>query len=363
VVGPEQPAAIAHLTREIDNLRAALAFAQGSGRGAQMGELAALLWRFWLLSGAASEGREWIARALQVLAEPTQTRGQLLDAAGALAHIQGAYDAALHAHEESLAIWRALGDGTGTAMALSSLGVTHKARGDLDAAVACLEEALAIWRETGDEARTAMVLNNLAAVAVDRGDLEAGDRYQEESLALKRRTGDQPGIAVSLHNLAESARQRGDYERAAALIAESLAVSRGLGLKPYVAHSLHTAGVVAVRHGDLPRAAGFLRESLTLFRELNIGVGVPLCLEALAAVAVAVADHRTAARLLGAAAAQREALGAPLPPVERRDYERDLAACRAVLGEAGLAAALTVGGAMTVEEAVALAAPETAPAT
>jgi predicted ATPase/DNA-binding XRE family transcriptional regulator len=355
VVGPEQLAAIAHLTREVDNLRAALAFAERSGRGAQMGELAALLWRFWLLGSAVSEGREWIARALRLLPDPTQTRGQLLDALGALSHVQGAYDAALRAHEESLAIWRALGDEAGAAGALNSLGVTHKSRGDLDAAVACLAAALAIWRATGRDAYAAMVLNNLAAVALDRGDFDAADRYQEESLAFKRRGGDQPGIAVALHNLAESARQRGDYERAAALIEESLAVSRGLGLKPYVAGSLHTAGLIAARQGDLARATAILHESLALYRDLGIGIGVPLCLEALAAVAAGRGDHRTAARLLGAASSQRDILGAPLPPAERRDHERDLAACRTALGDEALAAALTVGGAMTVEEAVALA--------
>jgi tetratricopeptide (TPR) repeat protein len=355
VVGPEQPAAIAHLTRELDNLRAALSFAERTGRGAPMGELAALLWRFWLLGSAISEGRDWLARALRLQPDPTLTRGQLLDALGTLCYVQGAYDAALRAHEESLTIWRAIGDVACAAGALNSVGVTHKARGDLDAAVAPLQAALVIWGALGHAAYAAMVLNNLATVALDRGDFEAADRYQEEGLAFKRRAGDQPGIAVALHNLAESARQRGQYERAAALVEESLDVSRGLGLRPYVVGSLHTAGVVAARQGDFSRSAALLRESLTLYRELNIGSGVLLCFEALATVAIARADHRTAARLLGAAAAQRDVLGAPLPPSERPDYERDLAACRAALGDGALAAALTVGGAMTVEEAVALA--------
>jgi len=60
-----------------------------------------------------------------------------------------------------------------------------------------------------------------------------------------------------------------------------------------------------------------------------------------------------AARLLGAAGALRDALGSPLPPVDRADRDRSLAAARAVLGEAAFAAASAERRAMELEQAVA----------
>jgi hypothetical protein len=58
-----------------------------------------------------------------------------------------------------------------------------------------------------------------------------------------------------------------------------------------------------------------------------------------------------AARLFGATEAVREALGAPVPPSERADYERHVAAVRAALD----AAAWAAGRAMALEDAIVLA--------
>ena len=60
-------------------------------------------------------------------------------------------------------------------------------------------------------------------------------------------------------------------------------------------------------------------------------------------------------RLLGAAEGLRDALGTPLPPVDRVDRDRSLAAARAVLGEAAFAAASAEGRAMEPEQAVRIA--------
>jgi hypothetical protein len=68
-------------------------------------------------------------------------------------------------------------------------------------------------------------------------------------------------------------------------------------------------------------------------------------------------DHRPdrAARLLGAAEALRTAIGAPIHPNRREEYEQLLAEVRAALGEAGFADAWAEGGVLTLEQAVALA--------
>jgi hypothetical protein len=62
-----------------------------------------------------------------------------------------------------------------------------------------------------------------------------------------------------------------------------------------------------------------------------------------------------AAKLFGAAAALRELLGAPLPPVEQATYEARLAAVRSRLKEDDFATAWKDGEAMDVDEAVAFA--------
>ena len=60
---------------------------------------------------------------------------------------------------------------------------------------------------------------------------------------------------------------------------------------------------------------------------------------------------------LGAAAALRETMGTPIPPVYRADYDRSVAAARAQLGEKAFAAAWAEGRIMTVEQVLAAQGP------
>jgi DNA-binding CsgD family transcriptional regulator len=77
-------------------------------------------------------------------------------------------------------------------------------------------------------------------------------------------------------------------------------------------------------------------------------------------------DALWAARLWGAAESLREAIGRPMPPVYRAEYERSVAAARAQLGEKAFAAAWAEGRTMTPEQALetrgAVTIPATAPA-
>jgi hypothetical protein len=72
-------------------------------------------------------------------------------------------------------------------------------------------------------------------------------------------------------------------------------------------------------------------------------------------VAVAQEDAAHAARLCGAAAAWRAAMGAPLQPYRRAAYEATLAAAGQVLGAAGFAAAWAEGATLRPEQVVAAA--------
>jgi DNA-binding SARP family transcriptional activator len=64
-------------------------------------------------------------------------------------------------------------------------------------------------------------------------------------------------------------------------------------------------------------------------------------------------------RLIGAAAALRRAIRAPLPPSRQTEQDEQLAALRQALGEAAFAAAWEAGQALTWEQAAALALDET----
>jgi hypothetical protein len=89
--------------------------------------------------------------------------------------------------------------------------------------------------------------------------------------------------------------------------------------------------------------------------EPGVEEGIAPNREGLAAGAVAQARSERGARLIGAAGALGEAMGAPLPPAKRADYERSLVSARHALGEKAFASVWAEGRAMTQEQAVAYA--------
>jgi DNA-binding CsgD family transcriptional regulator len=91
-----------------------------------------------------------------------------------------------------------------------------------------------------------------------------------------------------------------------------------------------------------------------LYRAENNTVGVIACLNGLAGVAAAQGATVRAARAWGMAEALRNAVGVPISPVERANYERSVTAAHARLGEKAFASAWAEGRAMTSEQVFAM---------
>ena len=140
-----------------------------------------------------------------------------------------------------------------------------------------------------------------------------------------------------------------------AIFHEAHALAQAIGSGRELVETLYGLGRVALREGAVERAVTLLSESLMLARDQGMRLFVAERLEACGAAAIALGQASHAARLFGSAEALREAIGAPLPPVERADYERDVAAARSQLDEAAFATAWAAGQALTLEQAIAYA--------
>jgi predicted ATPase len=287
-----------------------------------------------------------------------------LDVMAILATRQGDYRRAQVLFGEALAIARELG-GSGIDEALYYLGDVARHQGDYAAARRFFEESGAIAREGHRRRGLANALDGLGQVALQQGDFEAARSLFEESRANWREMGT-PSVRAGypLRSLGDVARYQGDFTAARALYEEALTLWReNLRMRPQRAALLLELAIMAQEEGDHPRAADLCRESRELFREVGETGGkaeTAACLEAWGSLAAAQGHSRRAARLLGAAAALREAIGALLPPVDLPAQERSLAAVRAALGDDAFAAAWAEGRAMPLDTAVeyALEAPD-----
>lgn len=356
--GPEQDRWLKQLEAEHHNLRRALHWFVE--RGAAEGALrlsSAISW-FWYLHGYLREGCGWLERVLALpgASERTRYRAKALYSVGGLARFLGNFTLARSRLEESLALWRELGDRQGCAYTLARLGTVLKIQGDLAVAHGVLEESVTLFREGGDKWGLALALFGLQEVVTSESDLTSAHSWLQESLALWREVGDTWGLALALDGLGEMMRCQGDYKQAAKFYDESLALFRHLDNKWRIAYLLHNLGHVARAQGNYKGMAALFEESFVLFQELGHKAGIADCLAGLAAVAGVQGQQELAVRLFAASQALFNALGVRPDPADRAEYDRNLAAVRTQLDEATFTVAWTQGQQMTWEQI--LTAPE-----
>jgi tetratricopeptide (TPR) repeat protein len=148
---------------------------------------------------------------------------------------------------------------------------------------------------------------------------------------------------------------QGEYTTAGTLHEESLAISRELENKWAIAISLNNLGLVAYSQGDYARARTRYLESLAILPELGHTRELAACLSGLGGVAVEMGFPARGAKLLGAAEALLEAIGAALDVDDRAVFEQGSAAARAQLGDEEFKEAWQEGRGMSVEETIAYA--------
>ena len=91
--------------------------------------------------------------------------------------------------EESLPLWRAVGDQHGAAQVLMSLGYLAVERGDSVVAQARLTESLEIFRDLGHPMGLSTTLDGFACIAAARGDAEGALRLDGAATALREAIG------------------------------------------------------------------------------------------------------------------------------------------------------------------------------
>jgi tetratricopeptide (TPR) repeat protein len=351
--GPLQGVWLDRLETEHGNLRAALSWSLGSKGDTDMGlQLSGALSHFWYVREHHSEARMWLQRALERPSEATVARAKVLVGAARLAWFQGELSRGNTLLEESLALYKILGDDVGTAFALLVLGRIAVSQGNRRRGATLVEEGLALFRQQGNVWGIARALIVLGDVALFEGEVDRATAKFQRSLGISRGLEDAEGIALSLLYLGRAAHMRGEAARSETLLKESLEVFRESGDSRGIAEVLLELGRVARARGDSARALGLCRESLVLSQGLDNKVYVAFCLTALAGIIQVTGDPARAARLFGTVEVLLESSGAVLNPRGRLEYDNDLDAARLQLGTIAFAQEWQEGRTMKIDRAV-----------
>jgi non-specific serine/threonine protein kinase len=205
-------------------------------------------------------------------------------------------------------------------------------QGDYSSAKSLLEECLARSRAVGDDVRVMAALQNLGEVARFQGNHELAVEFFQESLEGFRAIGKKIGVLTALESLGFSEYHLGRFREARATLLEGLELAYGMGSKMHVGVFLAGLSGAALAQLDRLPAAG---RSYRSPADLN--------------------EVRRAVRFLGVAAKLLESVGRQLEPLERTEFESNVATAREWLGEEVFTAVWDEGQCLTLQEAFELA--------
>ncbi len=321
IEGEEQEAWLARLEPEAENLRAVLKRALDGSVDVEEGlRLAGAMGPLWYVRGQFGEGRRWLEQLLVAgVTTHAAVRAKVANFAGILTYHQNDYANARTLLDEGLKLFEQLPDDlattellkelgfaskdTGRAKSLNGLGFVAMEQGDLEFSRSCYEESLQLYRQLGDEWGIVWSATDFALVLLYFGESGQSIELLKESLKLQgqRLVRGRSGRALSTLNLAYATAAEGDHQRAITLANDALVESRSMVYKRGIILAAHFEGLLCFRDKNLGEAEKFLRESLALSREVGDRGGMAESLEALAAVAGLRGDLMAAARFRVAA--------------------------------------------------------------
>lgn len=374
--GKEQLEWLNRVETEHDNLRTALGWSLESGKSENALRLLGAVSYFLTLRGYFSEGNKWLDDAL-ALAEREQSRriasGESASLTRADAHVAqrakvlyggvgfqfGSFNVkrARAMAEESLRLWRELGDKWWTAVTLELEALIMSIDGDYQMALARLEEGVSLARELEDPWPLAVCLIRFGDALKPRGEAAAARPFLEEGVAVARRVGDKIVLSEGLRELGSLYYAEGDLTAAASLSEEALAEARAIGSILHVFLALWQLVIISCLQNDPAKAKSYCLELGALGRETGSTFAVAFALLSFGLAACFGGEPGKGVRLLVTAetflrqGGIKPSEGDPSITVLRQA----LAKAQAELGPATFEAAWAEGQQMTLEQALALA--------
>ncbi|MFI6574903.1 BTAD domain-containing putative transcriptional regulator [Nocardiopsis sp. NPDC050513] len=258
------------------------------------------------------------------------------------------------------ALFTELGDGWGTIQASFVLASWAEVVGDYDRARGLHQDSarqardLRMWPEEAD------AVTGLGRIDMLAGDFAGARAHHERAVRLATDSGYKVGELFARIGLGLGSRREGRLAEAREHLSGVLETNRRSEVDTDVVDGLLLTelGFVAESEGRVDDALRLQTEGCEVALRLGDPRALALSLEGLAAATAAGGRHTVSARLLGAAHALRESVGAPLPEAERGDVRRVELLLRGVLGDGGFESGFALGRRTRPAEAVTLAVPE-----
>jgi len=265
--GDRQIAALDEIEAEFGNVRAVWDWAIARHRTDDLARMKWAVWQFLVIRGRSTEGLALFHSALG-LEEDRPLHGRVTGVYGRFCYLVGRNREAEEWARQSLVIARETGNRTDLARALSEMAFSAAdSSRDFEQAHRMIDESLALYRELGDIWGLTVGLHIKGVVAGDEGDYPSALSFTEEALGLARTIGDRHRIAAGLLNSGLYYSYLGELEQALRCYEESLVLFRELNAPGGMAIALGNMGSIGKDLGDYASALQRLDEGLILATE------------------------------------------------------------------------------------------------
>ena len=295
--------AMRELTDEIDNIRAAWAWAIECEEFRLIGHTIASFGRLFELGGWLKDGIEYMEPIVQALRarpedkEHQKVLGQVLAYQALLFFRWGQFDRALTLFDDSLTFLRPFNVPALLTHSLIYSGIILHLNGEIIQAQTCLDEALACAESVKDEWFTAYARLNQGYIASLLGRYDEGYQQMHASLASMRAIGDPHALTLALNFISPTLVELGRYEEAETYLQESRALCTELGNRWGMGTAYRFLGLTALAQGQLPEAETLIHWSLEVFNEFVTGWDIALSLIYLGEVNTAAGNWIEAERI------------------------------------------------------------------
>jgi predicted ATPase/DNA-binding SARP family transcriptional activator len=336
-----QASALEMMHKEIGNTRSAWLWLAENKCALEISLCADSIFHYFNIRSRFTEGIEWFQQAVQALESDeagllalgmclsrlgalayrahnnTLTEKALdrsleiisrLDAPGELAFCQifsgglmlrkTMFDAAEALAQNSLALYRSLGDQWGESYALYFLGLVYNRMSRYEEAWSVLAEAIMISRRIDNQHRLIAPLNLLGDIACIKGDYDAAETYFQESLEISRALNDRYNQAILLNNLASVYQAKQQYDQERAVFEASLALCREIGDRDGESTALNGLGEMSAHLGEYSQAIHFSQQALSIARQGGDIWTIMVCLNNLGEAYCGLGEYATSEEYL-----------------------------------------------------------------
>jgi predicted ATPase/class 3 adenylate cyclase len=265
LVGPQQREWYARTNDELNNLRTALEHAFRIDVEAGL-YISGRLEHFWR-NFDSREGTRWLSEFLQKPESKSypHARAKALYTQGRILYNFERFNEAQVTTEESLALFRMVGDQYGEVDSLVSLGWIFGAIADSAKRSEVLERALTLAKTLGDIRRQAYALEVLGW---DHRDYTRAFACWEQAITLYRQIGHWRGLAGVLSDMGYFLLLDNQIDVAEVCLDEANLLFEQVNIKGKD-HLLSAYGEIALRRGDFERARDYFQEDTRISNELG----------------------------------------------------------------------------------------------